>query len=478
MSSADAAVPRLGGPDAPLRVAVIGSGPAGFYAVQSLFQQEGLSVRVDMYDRLPMPFGLVRSGVAPDHPKIKSVAALYEKLAALPGFRFFGNVEYGRDITLDDLAERYHQVVFASGAQADRALQIPGEDLEGVHSARHFVAWYNGDPDYAHQHFDFTAKSAVVVGVGNVAADVARVLCRVPENLELTDIADHALEALRQSSIRTVYVLGRRGPVQSSFSPPEIKELGELADAEASIPAADLDLDPESAADLADAPRQVKQKYEALLTLRDRKEPEKHRKLILRFLVSPVEILGDEQGRVRGVKIVRNELYRDEFGEVRPRPTGEFDTLEAGLVFRSVGYRGVSLPRLPFDRGRGTVPNDHGRVTQEHDGKPFTGVYVSGWIKRGPTGLIGANKGCAKETVERMMEDVSARVTFHPRHPEPEAIERLLAERHVPYVTYEDWRRIDAYEIQSGKPHGRPRVKLTDLDEILRIAHPDDSAVS
>ncbi len=474
MSSADGPDPRLGGPDAPLRVAVIGSGPAGFYAVQALFQQQQFSVRVDMYDRLPMPFGLVRSGVAPDHQKIKSVAALYDKLASRPEFRFFGNVEYGRDITLEELQERYHQIVFASGAQADRALQIPGEDLEGVHSARHFVAWYNGDPDYAHQHFDFTAKSAVVVGVGNVAADVARILCRVPENLEHTDIADHALKDLRASSVKTVYVLGRRGPIQSSFSTPEIKELGELLDAEASIPAADLELDPESAADLEAGPGSERRKYEALLALRDRSEPAKSRKLILRFLVSPVEILGDDQGRVRAVKMVRNELYRDERGSLRPRATDQFETIKAGLVFRSVGYRGVSLPGLPFDRSRGTVPNDQGRVTHEHDGDPVTAVYVTGWIKRGPSGLIGANKGCAKETVEHMMEDASADAVFHPSHPEPEAIERLLEERGVPYVTYDDWRRIDAFELELGKRSGRPRVKLTELDQILRVAHPDE----
>lgn len=452
---------------------MIGSGPAGFYAVQALFQQKDLNVRVDMYDRLPMPFGLVRSGVAPDHPKIKSVAMLYDRLAADPAFRFFGNVEYGSDISLDELEERYHQVVFASGAQSDRTLQIPGEELAGTHSAHHFVAWYNADPEYAHEHFDFSADTAVVVGVGNVAADVARILCRMPENLEVTDIADHALDALRASSIKTVYVLGRRGPVQSSFSPPEIKELGELADCEASVPGADLDLDPDSTADLKAGSRQDRQKHDALAALRDRREPHKSRKLILRFLVSPVEILGDDQGRVRAVKIVHNELYRDEYGSLRPRPTDEFETIEAGLIFRSVGYRGVPLPKLPFDRKRGTIPNDQGRVIQEQDGEPLTGLYVTGWIKRGPTGLIGANKGCAKETVERMMEDVAAGLTFQPSHPEPEAIERLLAERQVPYVSYADWKRIDAHEVERGKPLGRPRVKLTDLDEILRIAHSD-----
>ena len=450
---------------------MIGSGPAGFYAVQALFQQKDLAVRIDMYDRVPTPFGLVRSGVAPDHQKIKSVAKLYDKLGSRPDFRFFGNVDYGRDVTLDDLCERYHQVVFASGAQADRALGIPGEDLEGVHSARHFVAWYNGDPDYADQRFDLSAKTAVVVGVGNVAADVARILCRAPDELALTDIADHALDALRGSSIRTVYVLGRRGPLQSSFSPPEIKELGELGGTEASVPGDDLELDSESAADLEASERPDKQKYEALLALCDRREPEKSRKLILRFLVSPVEILGDDHGCVRAVKVVRNELYRDEAGVLRPRPTERYETIEAELIFRSVGYRGVSLPGLPFDDRRGIVPNNHGRVTLENGGEPMTAVYVTGWIKRGPSGLIGANKGCSKETVERMMEDLANGRVFTPSHPEPEAVERLLEERGVAYVSYENWKRIDAYEVERGKSQGRPRVKLTDRKEMLRVAH-------
>ena len=473
MTSADA--PRPGTPDHPLRVAVIGSGPAGFYVVQELLQSAGLQAEVDMFDRLPTPFGLVRSGVAPDHPKIKSVANLYDRLASKPGYRFFGNVEFGRDVDLEDLTRHYGQIVFASGAQADRALDIPGEDLTGVHSARHFVAWYNGDPDYSHLHFDFEAKAAAVVGVGNVAADVARILCRAHSRLAQTDIADYALDALHASSIQTVYVLGRRGPVQSRFSPPEIKELGELLDCAASTLPEEMELDPFSREELEQGPREVRQKYDELLAMAGREEPQKPKKLIIRFMASPVEILGDGEGRVRGIRIVRNELYRADDGTVRSRATDHEETLDVGLVFRSVGYRGVSLPGLPFDRQRGVVPNEAGRIIDPESNLALPGLYVSGWIKRGPTGLIGANKGCARETVQCMVHDLEQGRLLRPDDDHRGSIERLLEERNVRYLTYEDWKRLDEIERQRGEAEGRPRVKITEREEMLRAIERDSA---
>ncbi len=463
---------KIGSDVNPLRVAIVGSGPAGFYSLQALFQTEGLKVEVDMFDRLPVPYGLVRSGVAPDHPKIKKVIALYAKLAERPEFRFFGNVEFGRDLTLEDLSEHYHQVVFASGSQADRVLGIPGEELDGVYSARRFVAWYNGDPDNSHQHFDFSSAGAVVVGVGNVAADVARILCGLPEVLGKTDIADYALDALRESSIQTVHVLGRRGPVQAAFTHPEIRELGEMAGASASTRRDEMELDEASAQALADGSPDLRHRFEALKDLEDRVEPEKPRRLSIRFRVSPTEVLGDEYGRVRALRVVRNELFLDEKGVVRSRPTGEAEEILCGLVFRSVGYKGVVLAGLPFDAVRGVVPNEHGRVMDPTSGAPIAGVYVAGWIKRGPTGLIGTNKGCSRETVAGMVEDLTAGSSFAPTSPQPEAVDQLLRKRHVDFVTYDEWKRIDELEVLRGQAAGRPRVKLTEREDFLHIAHP------
>lgn len=476
MAASQEAQQSIGTDGNPLRVAIVGSGPAGFYALQALFQTDGLMVEVDMFDRLPVPFGLVRSGVAPDHPKIKKVMALYAKLAERPEFRFFGNVEFGRDVMLDDLRDHYHQVVFASGAQADRVLGIPGEELEGVHSARRFVAWYNGDPDYSHQNFDFSTTGAVVVGVGNVAADVARILCRLPEVLGKTDIANYALDALGTSSIETVHMIGRRGPVQAAFSHPEIHELGEMAGASASTRPAEMVLDDASANELTTGSTDLQHRFEALKELEGREEPDKLRRLEIRFCLSPTEVLGDEHGRVRALRVVRNELFADDAGVVRSRPTGETEDIPCGLVFRSVGYKGVVLEGLPFDPARGVVPNEHGRVVDPTTGERVPGVYVAGWIKRGPTGLIGANKGCSRDTVSGMAEDLAASRTFAPSASAPAAVDQLLRERRVDYVTYDEWKRIDELELSRGQASGRPRVKLTELEDILHTAHPYEDA--
>ncbi len=445
----------------PLRVAVIGSGPAGFYVTQHLFQSKETVVEVDMFEALPTPFGLVRFGVAPDHPKIKSVTAVYEKQAANDNFRFFGNVRYGEDLRLEDLARRYHQIVFCTGAPSDRRLGIPGEDLEGSHPATEFVAWYNGHPDYAERHYDLSCERAVVVGVGNVAVDVARILCRVPEELATTDIADHALAALRRSRIREVLLLGRRGPAQAAFTNPEVKELGELTDTFTRVLPEEAELDELSRAQVeADGDKATKRKLEIIAGLVRRDEPDRPpRRLTLRFLVSPEEILGDERGRVGSIRLVKNRLVERDRGGLAAVPTGETETHDCGLVFRSVGYRGLPLRDLPFREDWGVLPNDGGRILG-NGGSALPGLYASGWIKRGPSGVIGTNKPDAGETVRAMLEDLAAGRHCDPTLVSRDSIEALLEERGVRPVSYADWKRIDAVEREAGRPLGRPRVKL------------------
>ncbi len=452
----------------PLRVAIVGSGPAGFYIAEKLFKQEDLAVEIDMYDRLPTPFGLVRFGVAPDHEKIKNVTRVFEKLAARPNFRFYGNVEVGVNVSLAELQTFYHQICFATGAQTDRRMGIRGEDLERSHSATEFVAWFNSHPDFRDRQFDLSVESVAVIGVGNVAVDVARILCRTQEELETTDIADHAIEALAASNIKEVYMLGRRGPAQAAFTNPEVKELGEMPGADIEVLPEEVELDPLSRADLeANPAKNTSKKLEILQSFAERTESGKPKKLTIRFLASPVELIGDGDGKVIGMRVVKNELYRSEDGSLRPRSTEQYEELPVGLVFKSVGYRGVPLADLPFDERRGTVPNEKGRVIDPDGGGQRTGVYVAGWIKRGPTGVIGTNKPDAGETVSSMLEDLAAGKILQPATPEPGAVGEFLDARQPDHVSYEDWRRIDELETARGEEQGRPRVKFTSIEEIL-----------
>jgi len=457
----------VGTAETPIRTAIVGAGPAGFYAAESLLKQDSPVVSVDMYDRLPTPFGLVRSGVAPDHQKIKSVVRIFEKIASSPRFRFFGNVTYGEHLSLDDLRRHYHQVLFTTGAQTDRSLGIPGEDLAGSHSATEFVAWYNGHPEFTQCRFDLSAERAVVVGVGNVAVDVARILCRTPAELEKTDIADYALDALRESNVREVVMLGRRGPAQAAFTLPELKELGQMEDADIIVPPDEAALDAISQDALdANPDRMTTKIVERVQEYAGRERLGKRRLITLRFLVSPVEILGDD-GRVAGVRLVRNQLVKGEGGRIRPQPTGAMEEISAGLVFRSVGYRGVALPGLPFHDQWGVIPNEAGRVLDGVDGQIIPGVYVAGWIKRGPTGVIGTNKPDAQETVARMIEDALQGAAFDPDAPSPGAVEAFVSARQPCVFTYDDWRSLDAHEIGLGEALGRPRVKLTCIEDML-----------
>jgi ferredoxin--NADP+ reductase len=447
--------PSVGTPENPLRVAIVGSGPAGFYAAGQLLSAADLSVEVDLFDRLATPWGLVRAGVAPDHPKIKSVTRVYEKTARKPGFRFHGNVEVGTDVSHEELAAAYHAVLYAVGAPTDRRLGIPGEDLPGSHAATEFVAWYNGHPDYCDHEFDLSPRRAVVIGNGNVALDVARMLALTPAELEKTDTADHALEALAASGVEEIVVLGRRGPAQAAYTNPELRELVDLADADIVVDPAEVALDEHSRAfiesDAADGT--AKRNVEIATGYAERGPAGKRRRILLRFLASPVEILGDE--RVEGVRIVRNEITP----ELRARPTGETEVIEAGLVLRSIGYRGTPIPGVPFDDARGTIANDGGRVT----GMP--GTYTAGWIKRGPSGVIGTNKKCAQETVDLLLADLAAGAL-----PEPTAEPDELLARLDEVVDYVGWEAIDEHERGLGEPHGRPRVKLVRRAELLERA--------
>jgi ferredoxin/flavodoxin---NADP+ reductase len=452
-----------------LRVAVVGSGPAAFFTAEPLLGRTDRAVTVDMFERLPAPFGLVRFGVAPDHQKIKSVTRSFDKVARRPGFRFFGNVDVGAHVTLDDLRRHYHVICFATGAQTDRRLGIPGEDLARSHPATEFVAWYNGHPDYRDLLFDLSVRRVAVIGVGNVAVDVARILSRTPAELARTDIADYAETALAASGVREVYLIGRRGPVQAAFTTPEVRELGELEGADVVVPPEDVVLDPLSRAALAAADdRALEKKVEILQDYSARQRTGKPRTLTLRFLLSPVEILADDAGGVRAMRLVRNRLEDDGRGGARAAATGQIEELPVDLVFRSVGYRGMAIPGLPFDERSGTVPHERGRVMA--GGAPLPGVYVSGWIKRGPSGVIGTNKPDAAETVETILADAAAGLLPEPAESDPEAVEPMVRSRQPHVVVYDDWSRIDAAEVARGAACGRPRVKCTTVEEYLAAA--------
>jgi ferredoxin/flavodoxin---NADP+ reductase len=454
----------------PLRVAVVGSGPAGFYTAEHLLRQTDLVLEIDMFDRLPTPFGLVRGGVAPDHQKIKSVTKVYDRTASNPNFRFFGYVEFGPDVSLDDLKTYYHQIVFTTGAQTDRALGIPGEDLAGSHAATEFVAWYNGHPDYRDRQFDLGQERVGVIGIGNVAIDVARILCRTPAELGKTDIADYALEALSQSRVKEVYMLGRRGPAQAAFTNPEIKELGALAEAEVVTLPAEVKLDKLSQAALQSSQdKTLAKKVEILQGYAASRPSRKSRKLVLRFLVSPVELTGNEAGQITAMRLVRNTLYATQAGTLRPKATEEFETLPLGLVFRSVGYRGVPLPGVPFHEKWGVILNEKGRVLNSENQEPLTGLYAAGWIKRGPSGVIGTNKSDALETVKCMLEDVAGDRINQPVQPDPTAAKRFIAERQPCYVSYDAWRHLDAVEVARGRELGRPRLKFSRIEDMLAV---------
>jgi ferredoxin--NADP+ reductase len=448
------------------RVAIVGAGPAGAFAAASLLRSAG-DVEIDLLERLPTPWGLLRGGVAPDHQEIKRLEDTFDRQTLGRGCRFLGNVEVGPDLSHAELMRHYTAVVYATGAQTDKSLGIPGEDLPGSWAATEFVAWYNGHPDYRHLEFDLSAERAVVIGNGNVAADVTRMLTLSPAELERTDVADHALEALRDSRIEEVVVLGRRGPAQAAFTSAELRELGHLDRVDMRVESADVELDAVSREWLAeDGTFTARKNVELLRDFAGRPAlTEARRRIELRFLCSPVEIRGT--ANVESIDVRRNEIVRTEDGALRARPAGNgVETIECGLVLRSVGYRAVPLPDVPFDERSFVLPNERGRVLSP-DGEPLPGVYSVGWIKRGPTGILGTNKRDAEETIGCLVEDLRGGGLPQPPSPDREQIDELIAERKPDLVTTAGWRAIDAHELERGQNEQRPRVKLASREELL-----------
>jgi len=454
---------HLGTQGNPLRTAIVGSGPAGFYTAEALLRSKS-TVVVDMFERLASPFGLVRSGVAPDHPKLKEPIRVYEKIAESPQFRFLGNITVGRDVSVRELRDCYHTVVLACGAQTDRTMGIPGEHLAGSHAASEFVGWYNGHPDYRDRKFDLFHETAVVIGQGNVAIDIARVLAKTVDELRRTDIAAHALEVLAESKIRNIHIIGRRGPVQAKFTHPNLREMGQLADCEPVVNPSDLELNAASREELADRKNRATVKsYEVLQGFAARPTTARHRRCHIDFFKSPVELGGG--GRLERVVLMRNRLAGEPSRQVAVE-TGKTQELACGILIRSIGYRSVPITGVPFDDVRAVIPNRDGRVTDGTNIIP--GLYVAGWIKRGPTGIIGSNREDSVETVNAILADLP-HLDMYPSFG-TERLEALLERRGIRVVSFADWQKIDAAEMRRGKVAGKPREKFTRLDDMLDAA--------
>jgi ferredoxin/flavodoxin---NADP+ reductase len=457
----------LATPERPLRAAIIGAGPSGFYAAAALLKEDAHHLTVDMFDRLVAPHGLVRYGVAPDHQNIKAVAKTYDRTAADPNFRYFGNVEFGKQITHEDLCRHYDVIIYATGAQSDRRLGVPGEDLPNSLSATEFVAWYNGHPDFRDLNPDLSCEAAIVVGVGNVAMDVARILAKSVNELKTTDISDYALEALAKSKIKDIYIVARRGPAQVKFTNAEVREFGHLDVADAIVLDSELRLDRASSASI-EGDTGMQKNLDYLRAYAEIGATGKPRRVHFRFLLSPVEIIGEE-GKIVAVRMEKNQLRAVAGGDIAAAGTGQYEIIPAGMILRSVGYKGSPLPGVPYDTRRGTIPNQLGRVLDPTYDTIVRGEYVVGWAKRGPTGVIGTNKPDSIESVNSMFEDLEKGKLQGCEDPNPDAIVELLKERGTRYVTAAEWRTIDAYEVTAGKPHGRPRVKLIKPEEMLEV---------
>ncbi len=456
-------MPALGTPERPLAVAIVGSGPSGFYAAEALLKTPGLTVRVDLFDRLPSPYGLVRGGVAPDHQKIKSVKVVYERTAQDPRLRYFGAVKIGKDVTAQELSERHDAVIWAVGCESDRHMGVPGEALAGSHSATEFVGWYNGHPDHRDRTFDLSCEAVAVVGVGNVAMDVTRLLACDPESLAKTDIAGYALDALRKSKVKTVWLLGRRGPAEAAYSPGEIEEIGELTTADLVVDPKEAELDEVSKAELADP--ESRKKVDYVQARAKAGASGKPRQVRLRFRVGPVELLG-EGGKVAAIKLEKNKLVSDGKGGVKAVGTGEFETHPVGLVLRSVGYRGIPLPGVPFDEKSGHVPNENGRVVAA-PARALPGQYVVGWAKRGPSGLIGTNRADSVATVKALLEDHAAGKLPGAADASLDATLALLKAKGLRTISFADWQKLDALEREKGAKTGKIREKFTRIEDML-----------
>ena len=437
----------------------MGAGPAGIYAADILDKSDA-DVSIDLFERMPAPFGLIRYGVAPDHPRIKGIVTALEKVLSKPNIRLLGNIDYGTDIKLDELREFYDAVIFSTGASADRALDIPGIDLDGSYGAADFVSWYDGHPDVP-RTWPLTASSVAVLGVGNVALDVARVLAKTADELLSTDIPDNVYQGLKASPVTDVHVFGRRGPAQAKFTPLELRELDHSPNVEVIVYPEDIEFDEGSIAALR-ASKQIDMVVKTLQEWAIREPGTRPRRLHLHFFHSPAEVLG-EDGRVTGLRTERTELTGD--GNVRG--TGEFHDWDVQAVYRAVGYLSSHLPELPFDHVAGVVPNQAGRVLDLDDSQ-LPGVYVTGWIKRGPIGLIGHTKGDAAETIASLLAD--APTLAAPKYASPDAILDFLATRGIPFTTWDGWGRLDAHEKSLGSAAGRERIKVVEREEMTRVS--------
>jgi len=459
---------QLGSENNPLRVAIVGSGPSGFYAAEALIKSD-IDVKIDMLERLPSPYGLVRSGVAPDHPKLKQAILLYDKIAQSPEFNLIANVTVGKDISVNELRDSHHAIIFTCGAESDRRLGIPGEDLAGSYTATEFVAWYNGHPDYRERQFDLSNEVAVIIGQGNVAADVARILSKTVDELKHTDIAEHALDALAESKIKDIYVIGRRGPAQAKFTPKELREFGELEDCDSVVDPSELELNEASIKELEEKSNIGSKKiYDLFQKYADQAtsslaSSRKSRRCHFQFLRSPVELLGDS--KLEKVKIEYNQLSGDPFKQ-SARGSGEFYELETGILFRSIGYRGVPIEGVPFHDSWGIFPNEDGRITENDEIVPQ--FYTAGWIKRGPSGIIGTNRACSVATVASLLADLDT-LDSDEQKTGAEMLYPLLDSRNVRYLNYQEWTKIDLKEIERGEPKGKPREKFTFVNEMMAV---------
>ena len=456
---------EIGSETNPLRVAIVGSGPSGFYATEALIKSD-FKVEIDLIERLPAPFGLVRNGVAPDHPKLKQAIEVYKRIAENPEFNFIGNVTVGKDVKAEELQQTHHAVLYTYGAETDRKLGIPGEELPGSYTATEFVGWYNGHPDYRDRSFDLSHETAVVIGQGNVAADVSRILAKSVDELKHTDISQHALDVLAESKIKTIYVVGRRGPAQAKFASKELKEFLEIENCRPYIDTDELNLNETSQQELnAKEGRGNKKNVEIFQKFAESNDSGKPRMCISTFLKSPIRLEGE--GQLEKVVFEKNELSGEPFKQ-SANGTGETIEIECGILFRSIGYNGVAIPGVPFYERWGTIPNESGRITKEQGGEIVPGLYTAGWIKRGPSGIIGTNRACAVESVEALLEDIN---TLNADKPGREALYKILYAKSVSHINYQQWKKIDNAEIKAGEPKGKPREKFTRRDEMLDIAN-------
>jgi len=455
-----------------MRVAIVGSGPSGFYAAEAV-ANSGLDVEVNIIEKLPVPFGLVRYGVAPDHPKLKKVTMIFHQIAEKPNVNYFGNVKVGEDVSLQELESCHDAVVFCYGAETDRQLNVPGENLPGSHTATEFVAWYNGHPDYKNATFDLSCEDVVIIGQGNVAADVCRILSKSVDELSKTDIAEHAIEALSKSKVRRIHVVGRRGAAQAKFSSRELKELEALPNCLSRAYAEEIALTTADDVELADPTNYNSVAcVDAFKRMSEASDSNTDKEIEFHFLLSPTAFHGNE--KLEAISFARNRLAGDAFSQAA-EATDSTQEIPCGLCFRSIGYRGKPIEDAPFDERRGLVPNEKGRVICD-ESNPNRNLYVSGWIKRGPSGIIGTNRADSIETVETLVADLE-RIERNSKAKADLTLGSLLQQKRVPYVDYEHWKRIDDAELSMGKTLGKSRNKFTSVTDMLIAANSGVSQV-